>query len=1058
MTAVPEGTAGTTSGYPWLRGASMFVVGLVIYASFPFLAPLTFAGASALPSLGIGLGLAVGIAANIESRLVVPLAMGGGLMVIIGALLAPLPIALAILLGIGVGLEIWILPYLFSRTRASRLQAPVDVLSLLVVSVLFAIPVAFLAELVVAAFDQQVGMFWQNMRLWSTDDIFGLVVIAPALMLTLRRRRWTWRQGVEFASVGALSVLPALFIFVVVTPESPGLLGWPYVAVLGPAWLAVRFGAAAVAPVAAVVFWIAAVATAQGTGPFSIASGIVADRLVAVEVFAIVLTSGLLALGVFRDDRLRQLARAKDSSRLLREVIDGSDSAVYAKEYDADSFDGQYVLVNEAWERMTGLTAADTLGRTDSELFTDTLATEITGHDHLVLAYDEPMVIGMRIQRENGDLIAVNNSTFPLRGADNRAWGVGGIATDITDSVLAHERELRQAELLRAVFELSPTPAVRMAVLGEHSLQVLDANAAMLVLLGLPSGSIDRVDLMASVHPDDLGTAWDIVGFSLTSTGSHGLPSTRQRELRITSAGGSTVWVLMSAAAVRGAHAVNDTEIVAQFEDVTARRAAEVALADQAMRDSVTGLPNRRALNDRLGSALVRLKRTPGTVTVLFCDLDRFKDVNDTFGHQVGDQLLVEVATRLRSALRPDDTVARLGGDEFVVLTEGGEDAADAVLTGLRLQNRLGAPWVVGGQTFRPEMSIGVAIIDDPNLTVDEVLRRADLAMYEAKDAGRNRIEVYQRAVDDQIQRAVAVQHDLRRAIDASDLVVHYQPIVRLSDETVVGAEALVRMRGQYGELRLPGDFVPQAEVTGLVVPMGAWVLRRALCDVREWRERGFEYVVAVNVSQWQHREEGFASFVLDQAELADVDPSWLVVEVTETALIQDPARSARELEVLSRAGVAVALDDFGTGYSSLSWLTQLPVTTVKIDQSFTAELGVDERKGAIVRALIEVSHDLGLNVVAEGVETREQRDRLVELGCDQAQGYLFGYHRRRSALAVIGHSAALCQCPATGRSVMANSSAEPVCLVALSSRAWNRRPPRTPGSCWRSSGADRAR
>ena len=310
---------------------------------------------------------------------------------------------------------------------------------------------------------------------------------------------------------------------------------------------------------------------------------------------------------------------------------------------------------------------------------------------------------------------------------------------------------------------------------------------------------------------------------------------------------------------------------------------------------------------------------------------------------------------------------------------------------GCGLQDRLGAPWAHGGQVFRPEMSIGVAITSDADITVDELLRRADLAMYEAKDAGRNRIEVYQRSVDDEIQRAVAIQHDLRKAIDASGLVVHYQPIVRLSDESVVGAEALVRMRSADGGLLLPAAFVPQAEATGLVVPMGAWVLRRALADLRKWRERGFEYVVAVNVSQWQHREEGFASFVLDQAEVADVNPTWLVVEVTETALIHDPVRSGRELAVLSQAGVGVALDDFGTGYSSLSWLTQLPVTTVKIDASFTAELGVDERKGAIVRALVEVSHDLGLNVIAEGVETREQYDRLLELGCDQGQGYLFG-------------------------------------------------------------------
>ncbi len=980
------------TSYPWIRACLAFGLGFAIYASFPFLAPLTLSGAGTLPSLGIGLGLAVGVASILPRQLVAPLAVGAGLMVAIGARLAPLPPVLSVLLGIGIGLEVWALTYLFARTRASRLHTPVDVFSLLFVAVAFAIPVACLAAVGVRAFDQQTGMFIENVRLWSTDDIFGLVVIAPAVILCLRRHRWSVTNTVEFAAVGILSVFVSVLIFFVVTPENPGLLGWPYVALLGPAWLAVRLGAAAVAPVAAVVFWLAAVATARGSGPFSIASDIAEDRLVAVEVFAIVLASGLLALGVLRDDRLRQLVRAKESSRLLREVIDGSDAVVYAKDYTEDTNDGRYVLVNQAWERMTGLRADQTIGHTDRDLFTEGQAEGFIAHDHLVLAFDEPVVVEERHVRANGVLGAVSSSKFPLRGEDDRAWGVGGIATDVTESMQARERELRQAELLRAVFELSPTPAMRMTAPEEHSLLVLDANAAMLALLGLPAGAVDRCDLMASVHPDDLAAAWDIIGYSLTSTGTHGVPSTRQREIRLTSLDGRIVWVLMSAAAVRGVREGDVTEVVAQFEDFTARREAEIALSDQAMRDSVTGLPNRRSLNDRLGSALLRLRRSPGTVTVLFCDLDRFKDVNDTYGHQVGDQLLVEVAARLRSALRPDDTVARLGGDEFVVLTEGAQDASDAVLTGLRLQDRLGAPWVYGGQTFRPEMSIGVAITDDPDLTVDEVLRRADLAMYEAKDAGRNRIEVYQRSVDDEIQRAVAIQHDLRKAIDSSGLVVHYQPIVRLSDEAVVGAEALVRMRGLDGALLLPSAFVPQAEATGLVVPMGAWVLRRALADLRRWRERGFEYVVAVNVSQWQHREDGFASFVLDQAEAAGVNPAWLVVEVTETALIRDPARSGRELAVLSRAGVGVALDDFGTGYSSLSWLTQLPVSTVKIDASFTAELGIDERKGAIVRALVEVSHDLGLSVVAEGVETREQKERLLDLGCDQGQGYLFGF------------------------------------------------------------------
>ena len=392
-----------------------------------------------------------------------------------------------------------------------------------------------------------------------------------------------------------------------------------------------------------------------------------------------------------------------------------------------------------------------------------------------------------------------------------------------------------------------------------------------------------------------------------------------------------------------------------------------------------------------MDAALQRLRRHPGVVTVLFCDLDHFKDVNDSLGHAVGDQLLVEVSQRLRAAVRPEDTIARLGGDEFVAMGEGITDPADAVLLAMRLQDKLSAPWALEEQVFRPAMSIGIAMASDPDVTVDELLRRADLAMYRAKELGRNRIEVYERAVDDQVQHAVSIQHELRRAIDTGGLVLHYQPIVALVDAEIVGVEALVRMRGRDGGLLMPADFVPQAEATGLVVPMGAWVVQQSLADLVRMRERGHEHLLSINVSPTQLREDGFATYLLEQASFAGVLPEWLAVEVTETALIHDPGRSGRELARLSAAGVRVSLDDFGTGYSSLSWLTQFPVDIVKIDKSFTDDIGIDDRKTAIVSALISVSHELGFTVVAEGIESSTQAQRLLEMGCDRGQGYLYG-------------------------------------------------------------------
>ncbi|MHB1066697.1 MAG: bifunctional diguanylate cyclase/phosphodiesterase [Candidatus Nanopelagicales bacterium] len=983
--------------YPWVKAVALFVVAIGCYALLSVIAPLHAAGDGGLSLVGIGLGLVVGLALRIDERFTIPLAAGAGTAVLVGALREGMPAGLGIALGAGVGLEAWVVAYLLRATGAAGLRNPGQVGRFILVSVLTGIAAAGIAAVLVQLFGTPIGHPWFVIRGWAADDIFGLIVVAPALALAPDPRAWPWDRAVEFVAAAALTGAVAVFIFFFTEAANPGLLGWPYLVVIGPAWVAVRLGAAAVAPVSAVVFWLAAVATADDFGPFTLASADAVDRHVTVEVYAIVLASGLLALGTLRDDRLRQLDRARESSRLLDEVINGSAASVYAKDYEDG---GRYVMVNQGWHRASGTRDEDVLGRTDADLFPPDVARDYRANDARVIDEDAALVFEERYQDDAGTVRIVSSSKFPLRDNRGRVWGVGGVSTDITDAVRAREVEVRQAELLYAVFELSPTPAVRLRLRADGTLTPLDANAAMLALLGLPADAPQGLDLMSRVHPDDLALAWEAVRASARSGGPGAATPVRQREIRLQAADGRTVHALMSVASVRNpspaeagpdALATGTIEVVAQFEDVTARRAAERALADQARRDVVTGLPNRLALQDRTGAAQHRLRLSPGTVTVLVCDIDRFKDVNDSLGHQAGDELLREVAARLRATLRPEDTLARLGGDEFVVLIEGLKDVGEAVMTGLRLQDRLGESWTFGGQAFQPRMSIGAATATDADITVDELLRRADLAMYEAKEAGRNRVQVYERSVDDEIQRAVATQHDLRRAIDASGLVVHYQPVVRLSDAAILGGEALVRLRNTDGTLMAPGSFVPQAEVTGLVVPMGAWVLRRALADVRKWRERGLRYVVSVNVSQWQHREQGFAAFVLDLAEQAGVNPTWLVVEVTETALIHDPALSSRELGELSEAGVGVALDDFGTGYSSLSWLTQLPVSSVKIDQAFTSELGTDARKGAIIKAVIEVSHDLGLTVVAEGVETSHQRDLLLALGCDQGQGFLFG-------------------------------------------------------------------
>jgi diguanylate cyclase (GGDEF)-like protein/PAS domain S-box-containing protein len=979
------------AAYPWGRAAVAFAVGASLYLLLPEVAPAAVEGQLGVLLFGILLGLAVGLGIRVGPRIAPAVAAGATVGVSLQLLDDGLPTAVSLGLGPVVGLEILLLTYLLRLNGAHQLRRPGDVFFLLCYGLLVAAASGLVAGLI-AGNRLPVEDTMHSVRAWSIDDLFGLIVVAPAVMTIHRPSRWSWPRALEFVVVLAVSLALTYYVFRVVEPGDQGLLGWPYLIVLGPLWLAVRLGVAAVTPVSAVVFWLAAVWTADGYGAFAGAAPDQLDRLVALQVFAIVMAATVLILAVLRDDRLRSLDRLSRSSRLLGDVIDGSDALIFAKSYASDVAPrGRYEVVNGAWTQAQGVSRREAIGQADERFFPPEVAAGFVAVDEEVIRRRAGITVEDTIVDRGGQVHHFSTAKFPLSDADGRIWGVGGISTDVTGVMQARDRERRSAELLRAVFEQSPTPAVRLAIDRGSRMRVFDANAAMCTLMGVPRGLVEKCDLLEHIHPEDIATAWDVLTFALSPERPADTTAVRQRELRMRTEDGRTVWVLMSAAAVGDAGIEGETELVAQFEDFTARREAEEALSDQALRDVVTGLPNRRALHERMQLALQRIRRHPGSVTVLFCDLDRFKDVNDSLGHKVGDELLVEVADRLRSVLRPEDTVARLGGDEFVALGEGFTGTSDAILMAVRLQDRLSAPWVFGAQIFRPTMSIGIATTSDPDTTVDELLRRADLAMYRAKEGGRNRVEVYTRSVDEEIQQGVAVQHDLRLAIDTDGLVLHYQPIVRLSDLAVTGAEALVRMRARDGVLIAPGLFVPQAEATGLVVPMGAWVIRRALADLRAWREVGRELVVSVNVSPSQLRDEGFASFLLDEADRAGIDPTWLSVEVTETALIHDPGRSGRELNALSGAGVGVALDDFGTGYSSLAWLTQFPVNVVKIDKSFTDEVGVDPRKTAIVSALIQVSHELGFIVVAEGIETKQQHERLIELGADRGQGYLFG-------------------------------------------------------------------
>jgi diguanylate cyclase (GGDEF)-like protein len=402
-------------------------------------------------------------------------------------------------------------------------------------------------------------------------------------------------------------------------------------------------------------------------------------------------------------------------------------------------------------------------------------------------------------------------------------------------------------------------------------------------------------------------------------------------------------------------------------------------------------LPNRTLFHDRLKHALLRRQREEGGLAVLFVDLDRFKHINDTLGHPVGDEVLRRVAKAMVAQVRAGDTVARIGGDEFVLLLEDDVSLRSVAMVAQKLVDLVSSPFVIDGKELYVTASIGISLCPNDGDDADSLLKNADMAMYKAKQQGRNNFQFYEAEMGKGAHERLALENALRGAVRRNELFLHYQPQVDLVSGRLAGVEALVRW--QHPELGLvsPGRFIPVAEDMGVIQEIGDWVLREACSQVVRWRDRGFFVPrMAVNLSMQQLEKAGLESAVAELLSGYNIPASQLELEVTESVIMNQSGRALETLDGLRRLGVFLAIDDFGTGYSSLSYLRQLPVHRLKIDYSFVRDIGRDPNDEAIALAIISLGHSLGLEVVAEGVERAEQADFLLREGCDVAQGYYF--------------------------------------------------------------------